>query len=510
MSKSDTIIAQEKKNGNSYGSILKSSSVVGGAEVVNYGVGLFRTKVIALLLGPSGVGLLGLFSNIQQMLTTFAGLGVSFSAVREVAKEGDLQDPEALAHAIVGLRRVCWVLGLLGWFVAALVAYPVSQLVLQDTSYALGVALLGCGAGLSIISSGQKSLIQGLRRIGDLARIKIASVVVSTVVAVALYLCLREDGIVPALLATALCQLSVSWYFARRISLVSIEQSWPYTWRYARRLLGMGMAFMWSILLVALVDLFIRSFILRELGIDAVGIYQAAWAVSGLFASFVLNAMGADFYPRLTQVEANHPEVVRLVNEQTEIGLLLALPGVLATLIFAPLIITVLYSSAFNEAAHILPWLALGVMGRVITWPLGFILLAKGAKGRFALVETIMQVPRIFLFIWLVGKWGLLGAAIAWPLHYMIYAAIIYPMSRQMVGFSYQPQSLRLLGIVVLWTLAAFGVAISLPQEWGICIGALIVTGGSWYSLRALLKRLDSKHRIMRILHKFPFLGDIV
>ena len=47
--------------------------------------------------------------------------------------------------------------------------------------------------------------------------------------------------------------------------------------------------------------------------------------------------MGADFFPRLTAVARDKPESNRLVNEQVEVGMLVAGPGVLAMLAFAPL-----------------------------------------------------------------------------------------------------------------------------------------------------------------------------
>jgi PST family polysaccharide transporter len=56
----------------SYGQILKSSSIVGGAQAINYVVGLLRTKAVALLLGPSGVGLVGLYVSAIGLVGTFA------------------------------------------------------------------------------------------------------------------------------------------------------------------------------------------------------------------------------------------------------------------------------------------------------------------------------------------------------------------------------------------------------------------------------------------------------
>ena len=43
----------------SYGQILRSSATIGGASIVNLAIGIVRTKAMALLLGPAGIGLIG-------------------------------------------------------------------------------------------------------------------------------------------------------------------------------------------------------------------------------------------------------------------------------------------------------------------------------------------------------------------------------------------------------------------------------------------------------------------
>ncbi len=94
--------------------------------------------------------------------------------------------------------------------------------------------------------------------------------------------------------------------------------------------------------------------------------------------------MGSDFYPRLTAVARDHAECNRLVNEQAQIGLLLAGPGVIATLTFAPLVIAMFYASTFAGAVEPLRWICLGMALRVVAWPMGYIVLAKGAKRHFS------------------------------------------------------------------------------------------------------------------------------
>src|SRR3989442_11367195 len=87
----------------------------------------------------------------------------------------------------------------------------------------------------------------------------------------------------------------------------------------------------------------IRVLIVHDHGLEAAGQFQAANSVSALYVGFILQAMGADFYPRLTAVATNNNRCNQFVNEQSEISLLLALPGILATFAFAPWVISIFY-----------------------------------------------------------------------------------------------------------------------------------------------------------------------
>jgi PST family polysaccharide transporter len=365
---------------NSYSHILRSSSIVGGAQAANYLISLVRIKLVAMLLGPTGVGLIGLYASAIGLVGMVSGLGVSSSGVREIVRAYSKNDAVEAARTVVILRHACWATGLFGWGLAVLFREPISSFMTGSAQHGGTIALLGSMVLFGAISSGQLALLRGLRRIGDLARANVLGALVGSIVTVLIYYAFGEAGIVPAMIAAAFVAVVCSYGFSRRISVAPLSVGWGEVWRGFRTLVGLGLAFMWGGILVAGLDMFTRAIIVRKFGIEAAGIYQAAWALSGVFASFVLSAMGADFYPRLTAAIHDRARAARIVNEQTEIGILLALPGLLAALAFAPLVIKLLYTPQFLPAAHLLPWMALGVFGQVVSWPLGFVQLALGAS----------------------------------------------------------------------------------------------------------------------------------
>jgi PST family polysaccharide transporter len=168
-----------------------------------------------------------------------------------------------------------------------------------------------------------------------------------------------------------------------------VQLSAAETARIGWSMAGLGAASLTAGIASATVGIAIPAMVTRELGADAMGMYAAAWGLSGLFANFILNAMGADYYPRLSGASHDPKLMARLVNEQTAVGVLLALPGLVATVVLATLVIRIFYTAQFQPAAALLPWYALGIFGRVTSWPLAFVLLARVKGGRSPAKRTL-------------------------------------------------------------------------------------------------------------------------
>lgn len=415
-------MTEQKKN---YSRIMKSSSLIGGAQGINMLVGMVRVKFVAILIGPVGIGLIATYQSIIQMIGTVAGLGLQSSAVRDIAQAVTLGEQEHIGRIVLSLRRMCWLTGGLGSFAVILLSPKLSQLTFDNSEHTTGIALAGLTVLFANLKGGQMALIQGMRRIGDLARLNVIGAVSGTIISVGLYWAFGMQGIVPAIVLLSLTELCASWWFARKVVVSQVTMSWMDSFKAAGGMVQMGLAFMWNGLLIVIVAYLTRTLIAQEIDLVAVGIFSAAFALSGMFVNFVLGAMGADYYPTLTAINTDHKKMRELVNQQTEIGLLLATPGLCATLAFAPWVIELFYTSEFAQSADLLRWFALGCIGRVASWPLGFIILAKGYSRLFILTETAINITHLILIILLLNWIGIEGVAIAFPVLYLVYTVMM-------------------------------------------------------------------------------------
>lgn len=474
----------------SYRQIFKATSLIGGAQVVRLAIGVLQVKALALLLGPAGIGLAGLYQSAVSLIGTVTGLGISSAGVRQIAEAAATGDEDRLARTVITLRRTSFVSGLLGSLVVAVFATPLSLATFGTSDHAWGVAAVGTTLLFSNIAAGQAALLQGLRRIGELAQCGIAGAVFGAGASVVAVTVLGERGVACYLVAAACFAVLPSWWFARRIPVKRVAVTTSLVLGEARALIGMGLAFVISGLMVAVAAYVTRVLVNDRMGMGAVGIYSATVNLASLYVNVILNAMGADFYPRLTAVAQDNATTNKMVNEQAEIGTIIALPGVLMTLTLAPWVLRLFYSEPFVAGSDLLRWQILGVALRVLSWPLGFIVLAKGMARTFMTMEGLSNAAHVILTAAGLFVWGLEGAGIAFFAMYVCYFSMALFVCRHVSGFRWSRTSVCLIGMTVAMVGGLFVCTRCLPEEIVLIIGIALSLAASvlglWWLSHAL------------------------
>ena len=456
--------------------------------MINILLGIIRTKFMAVLLGPTGIGLMGMYSAVTSTVGAMAGMGIRSSGVRQIAEAVGTGDELKIARTIVTLRRAALVLGLLGMLLTIIFCKPLSWITFGSAEYSWPIALLSVTLFLAAVSGGQVALIQGMRRISDLATLSVLGGLLGTVISIPMIFLWGKDGIVPYLVTVSAMIILTSWWYARKIPVVRIILGWMDTFREAKALLSLGLVFMATGLMATAVMYLIRVLVVRQLGMDSVGLYHAATILSSLYIGVILSAMGMDFYPRLTAVAEDNDACNKMVNEQTEVGLLIAAPGILATLTFAPLIIQIFYSASFIPAYEVLRWQILGIFIRVVYWPMGFVILAKG-KGKIYFCTEFMGNAVHVALVWVgISYFGLEGTGMAFFGLYVIHTIIILAVVHHLSGFQWNATCLYLIGV----TSAGVAVVFLLPrftsQNIALVFGGLLTLISIIYTLLALYR----------------------
>lgn len=490
-----------------YGQILRSSAIIGGSSILNVAVGMLRTKILALMLGPAGFGMLSVYGSIVTLTQAVAGMGVNSSGIRQIAAASGSGNEERIGQTAQVLRRISILLGLLG--AASLIVFcrPIAKMTFGTTQHAGEVAALSIAVFFALVSAGQGALIQGMRRISDLARMGVLGALLGTLLSIPLIYLFRDRGVVPSLIVVAAVTCIISWRYSRRIPVSSVLLKRSILLEQVASLLKLGFAFMVSGVMTVGVAYVVRITVSRTIGLEATGLYQAAWTLGGLYVGFILQAMAADFYPRLTACSEDNDACNRLVNEQAQVGLLLGGPGVLATLTFAPVVISLFYSASFGPAVGVLRWICLGTIIQVVTWPIGFIIIAKARQTLFIACELAWTVVSLVLAWICIRHFGINGAGIAFFGSYIFHGVLIYIVVRRVSGFSWSMENKRSGTLFLVAITAVFSGFYLLPFVLAEAAGAVATLLSAVYSVR-LLTRLVSSDFLPQPLRRILRIGN--
>jgi len=486
----------------SYRRILKSSSLIGGASVINILIGLIRTKAVAVLLGPAGLGFISLYTSLIAAAGTVASMGIGTVGTRQIA-EATAQDD---INALVKVRRAMfWGALLLACF-GALVVFSFKDLlavkVLGGIEHSQSVGWLSLGVALSVAGASQGALIQGMRRIGDMARLSVYGSILNTLLGVAILWKWGIQGLTAYVLVGPLISFLLGhWYVSRLPKLtqhpVTIQEI-AYQWQI---LLQLGIPFMGAGVMGTLVQLWIRIEVGNTLGAEALGHFQASWVISMQYISFVLGAMGADYYPRLTGVIKDHKAATLLVNEQTEIALLLSTPVFIAMIGLTPWVVKLLYSAEFMPATDILRWQILGDVLKVASWPLGFVILASGAGKTFFWTESLVLILMGGLIAVFASSLGLQITGIAFLACYITYLPLVYFLAKRSINFRWTKQNKVFL--VSVFSICTITALICKYYYWGFIPAILTSCGFGIYALARISTMSNIGGPILKMANKF-------
>lgn len=366
--------------------------------------------------------------------------------------------------------------------VGALVVWSLREViavhVLGRAEHASIIGWLAFGVALSVAGASQGALIQGMRRIGDMARLSVYGSILNTIFGLGLLWQWQQAGLVAyALTGPLVSFLLAHWYVVRLPKLVTEDISIQELAAQWHALLRLGIPFMGAALVGTLVELWIRVEVGNTLGAASLGHFQAAWTISMQYIGFVLAAMGADYYPRLTGLIHDHKAATHLVNEQTEIALLLSAPVFIAMIGLTPWVIHLLYSAAFLPAVEVLRWQILGDVLKVVSWPLGFVILAAGAGKTFFWTESLVLLLMGGLIAGLLPVFGLKITGIAFLVCYVVLLPIVYILALRRIEFQWQINVVRLF-LSIFVTCVAVSI-LSARYWWGgiVAVGLSIAFG---------------------------------
>jgi O-antigen/teichoic acid export membrane protein len=478
------------KTPNSYQKILKSTSVFGGVQIFNILIAILRSKFIAILLGPSGMGIASLLTNTIGLITGITNFGLGISAVKNIAAASGSGDKEKLGKTVVVFKRLVWLTGGLGCILTLVLAPLLSEIAFGNKVYTIGFIFLSITLLFTQINAGQNAILQGMRKIQYMVKASILGALLGLLISIPLYYFFAEKGIVPAIILTSLSTLLLSWFFASKVEIPKHYHDKIIFNTEGREMLKMGFLISISGLITIGASYILRVYISNTGGIEDVGLFTAGFAIIGTYTGMVFTAMGIDYYPRLAIVAHDNLKCKREINQQAEIAILILAPILILFLVFIQLGIVLLYTRQFLGVTNMIHWATLGIFFQALSWSLGYVLLAKGASKVFFWNELIANMYLLGLNVLGYHYFGLTGLGISFLLAYCIHFIQMFIVCKKLYGIFLDNETWKIFILQFTIAVSCFISGYFLSNIAAYTLGAALIIVSVMYSWKELNKRI--------------------
>ncbi len=473
-------------NNKEYKDIFKISFSYGLLQVFQIAVNLIKTKCIAIILGPSGVGLNNLFQSGTGVIASIVNNGLTTSAVKEITlAESSLNNYEA-GLKISAFKKLLVITGILGFAFCFVLAPFLSHNTFNSYNYIISFQVLSLSVLLNQLSGGFGVLLRSRRLTRRIIVSTVVSSIFSLIATLPLFYLFKFNGMVPAIVITSCINLVVLKYYSRDQVYQSVKLSLLEAILIGKSMMSSGFLISLSTLFASIISYIFISFLSRKSSSNLVGLYTAGFAILNTYVGLIFNAMAQDFYPRLSSKIENKNEAYKLISYQIEISILIISPLLVVMILFNKLLINIMYTGEFLVISPMIVFASLGILCKVLAWAVSFYLLASGKIKVYFYLELVVLIYSLVCNLFFFESFGLTGLGISSSLN-LIIASVIYLI---VANLSFNRPLIIIFIFNFVFISSTIFFSILHEDKFSIYFKLLILLFVSLFNIKILLKKL--------------------
>lgn len=477
-------------NGN-YKEGLKGTTLFGGVQIYKIAISIVRSKLLAIFLGPVGVGVLGILTIATDFIYSLTNLGLGTSAVRDISEANKNGDIFRLSYVSTIFKKLVWITGLLGLCICLFFAPILSKISFGNHDYTFTFAILSVILLFRMLSEGQNTLLQGTHNLRMMAKSNVWGNTFGLLVTAPLYYHFGVRGIAPALILTYLTNFLFSWYYSKKVKIEKVTISFKHALINGRRMIKLGGFVALSALFTTLVPYIIQVFIEDRGGLHDVGLYVAGFAIVNTYVGMVFTAMSTEYFPRLSSLSNDNKAFNLAINQQMEIAILLIAPLICCFIIFSRIGILILYSDEFLTIEHMICYAILAIFFKTPSWCCSYAILAKGDGRIFFITEILVLIVKMVLYLGFYIWIGLTGIGIAFIFEYLYYLLQEWLVCKKRYDFLVSNDNIRIYLPHLILCLLCLLTVLFLGTISRYLLGSIFIAMSCVYSLKKLDKHVD-------------------
>lgn len=401
-----------------YIAVLTSS--IGTILKLLFGLGI--VKIVALCLGPSGVGKFGQYTTVINILMLLACGGISTGITKYVAEyKCDINKLNCFIAAAKAYSLIsCIIMSLIGliW------ADYFSQLLFDDISY-IYIVYITCATQLFIsIFTYITALVNGYKDILISTIINTSYVAIAFIIVVPCVFFYGELGMLLGLSIAPVPGSLIAYLIASNKYKIITNFSLKINYLVFSNLFKYSIMIIVSALSMPLAQILLRNELIVSGGWEQVGYWQASLQLSNSYFLIVTVLLGGYYMPRLSEIGYGPQQFDYATATLKKIMPIVGI-GLIFLWIIREHIVNIIFSNNFNQVNNLIGYQFVGDFFKIASYIIGYLVIAN-TWLRLGVFGDLFQ-SAIFLLLGypLANMYGSVGVLYAYSITYILYFVIV-------------------------------------------------------------------------------------
>lgn len=403
---------------------LKVSLFTGFSTLVRMVTGFVSIKVVAVIIGPAGIALLGQLNNFATVAMSFASAGINNGVTKYVSefKEESLKLKFYISTALA-ITVVCSLTT--GLFII-LFSKTLSGFILKDITYYYVFTIFGFTIILFALNSFAVSVINGFKDFNRFVKVSIVSSIIGLLFSIVLVLVWNLKG---ALISAVTFQsvvffvnlrffIKAKWFNRSIISLAFSKM-------IASKYVSFSLMALTTSLVIPISRFYVRTYLIDNLGTDSAGIWEGMNRLSNMYLMVVTSVLSIYYLPRLSELKSSIEirQEIRSASK-TIIPLLIVFTSLIY--LFRGVIVEILFSSDFYEMKELFLYQLIGDVLKISSWMVSILMISKTKTKWFVYTEIMFAISFVVLSVVFTKYIGIQGTVIGYAINFLLYLIIIW------------------------------------------------------------------------------------
>lgn len=411
--------------------IIKVFSLNAMATLVRMCAGMISVKIIALIIGPSGVALLGQLNNFNTILLGMANGGISSGVTKYVSEYKD--NHSEIKRLLSNALRITLISSAIVGTLLIVGCLPLSKLIFLTEDYCYVFIIFGFTIILYTLNGFFISILNGFKKFKKYVKINIIGTIFGIIYSVILvYIFGLHGALINAVTYQSIIFFVTLWMCRKEQWLTKECLCMPFDKNIVNKYLSFSAMTFTTLAMLPVCQLLLRGYVISNISASQAGIWEGMNRLSGMYLSVITTAFSVYYLPRLSEI-TNSYELNNEILKCYKVIIPMLFCICISIYFLRHFILWLLFSPEFFEMEHLFGWQLTGDFFKICSWLLSFVMVAKAKVKLFILSEVVFNLTYVILCFLFLSYNGIVGLSQGYLCNYILYLAVMYILYRKFI-----------------------------------------------------------------------------